>query len=156
MAEPFLGEVRLFGFGFAPKDWAACDGQKMLVQKNTALFSLIGVQLPNFQRFLPVGAGQRSGLSSYVQGQTGGETTVTLNTGQTAQTAQHTHALAPVGSGQSHNNMMPSPATQFVIALSAYSHPVAERKLCRATPRLSLKPKKEQLWQNHFSQKSGS
>ncbi|MGK5079966.1 phage tail protein, partial [Janthinobacterium sp. HLX7-2] len=42
--EPFLGEIRLFSIGFAPRGWAACEGQMMPVSTNTALFSLLGVQ----------------------------------------------------------------------------------------------------------------
>ena len=41
MAEPFLGEVRLFGFGFTPKNWALCNGQLMAINQNQALFSLL-------------------------------------------------------------------------------------------------------------------
>ena len=42
MAEPFIAEIRMFGFNFAPTGWAACDGQILPISQNTALFSLLG------------------------------------------------------------------------------------------------------------------
>jgi microcystin-dependent protein len=65
--DPFIGEIRLFGFDFAPKGWAVCQGQLMRIQQNTALFSLLGTQyggdgkqtfaLPNLQGAAPLGQG---------------------------------------------------------------------------------------------------
>lgn len=42
MSEPFIGEIRMFGFNFAPRGWASCSGQLIAIQQNTALFSLLG------------------------------------------------------------------------------------------------------------------
>ena len=100
MSDPFLGEIRIFPFSFAPVNWAMCNGQILSVSQNTALFSLLGVSfggngssnfgLPNLQQAVPLGTGQGTGLSPYVTGQFGGSSTVTL---ATAQTPAHTHAL---------------------------------------------------------------
>jgi microcystin-dependent protein len=88
MADPFVAEIRIFPFNFAPKGWAWCNGQILPISQNTALFSLLGTTyggdgksnfaLPNMQGNAPVHAGQGSGLSLYDLGQMGGSETVTL------------------------------------------------------------------------------
>jgi microcystin-dependent protein len=85
---PFLAEIRIFAFNFAPTGWAFCNGQLMLISQNTALFSLLGTTyggdgnstfaLPNLQGSAPLMPGQGPGLSLYDLGQSGGETDVTL------------------------------------------------------------------------------
>jgi microcystin-dependent protein len=101
MSQPFLGEIRMVGFTFAPPNWAFCNGQILPIATNTALFSLLGTTyggngtttfaLPNLQSRVPIHAGQGPGLSAYVQGQTGGAETVVLNT---TQIPAHNHTLA--------------------------------------------------------------
>ncbi|HEX8066617.1 MAG TPA: tail fiber protein [Thermoleophilaceae bacterium] len=88
MADPFVAEIRIFGFNFAPKGWAFCNGQLLPISQNTALFSLLGTfyggdgkstfALPNLQGSVPVHQGQGQGLSEYFLGQLGGSETVTL------------------------------------------------------------------------------
>jgi len=88
MSSFYLGQITMFGFGFAPKGWALCNGQTLSIQQNTALFALLGTsyggngvnnfQLPNLQAAVPVCEGQGLGLSSYVLGQAGGTANVTL------------------------------------------------------------------------------
>jgi microcystin-dependent protein len=88
MTDQFVGEIRIFGFNFAPTGWATCDGQTLAISQNTALFSLIGTyyggngtstfQLPNFQGNTGVNQGTGPGLSPYVIGEQTGTTTVTL------------------------------------------------------------------------------
>ena len=95
MSEPFLGEVKLCGFNFAPTGWAECNGQLLPIQQNTALFSLLGTQyggngttnfsLPDLRGRAVISQGNGN-----VVGQTGGEESVTL-TGGTFPT--HTHAF---------------------------------------------------------------
>jgi len=87
MTQPFLGQIQPFGFGFAPRYWAQCNGQTLAISQNTALFSLLGTMyggngtstfnLPNLQSRVPMHFGTFSG-NSYSQGQTGGEEQVTL------------------------------------------------------------------------------
>lgn len=100
MADPFLGEIRIFGFNFAPFGWAMCNGQLMAISQNTALFSLLGTfyggdgrttfALPNLQSRVPIHMGQGAGLSPYVIGQQGGTETTTLTV---AQIPAHSHPV---------------------------------------------------------------
>lgn len=88
MADPFVAEIRIFPFNFAPKGWAFCAGQLMPISQNTALFSLLGTTyggdgkstfaLPDLQGNAPIHQGQGPGLSLYDLGQIGGEQFVTL------------------------------------------------------------------------------
>lgn len=88
MADPFVAEIRIFPFNFAPKGWAFCDGQLMPLSQNTALFSLLGTTyggngksnfaLPDLQGRAPMHPGQGFGLSLHDLGETGGSETVTL------------------------------------------------------------------------------
>jgi microcystin-dependent protein len=88
MADPFVAEIRIFPFNFAPKGWAFCDGQLLPLSQNTALFSLLGTTyggdgksnfaLPNMQGNVPMHPGQGPGLSLHDLGETGGSETVTL------------------------------------------------------------------------------
>ena len=88
MADPFVAEIRIFGFNFAPKGWATCDGQLMPLSQNTALFSLLGTMyggdgksnfaLPNLQGSAPMNQGQGPGLSARYVGDSGGNPTVNL------------------------------------------------------------------------------
>jgi microcystin-dependent protein len=88
MADPFVAEVRIFPFNFAPKGWAWCDGQLLPLSQNTALFSLLGTTyggngksnfaLPDIQGRAVMHPGQGPGLSLHDLGETGGSETVTL------------------------------------------------------------------------------
>ena len=88
MADPFVAEIRIFPFNFAPKGWAFCDGQILPISQNTALFSLLGTTyggnrkstfaLPDLQGSAPLHPGQGPGLSLYDLGQQGGSDFVTL------------------------------------------------------------------------------
>jgi microcystin-dependent protein len=88
MADPFLGEIRLFAGNFAPRGWAFCLGQLLSISQNTALFSLLGTvyggdgrstfALPDLQDSVPIGAGQGPGLSTRFLGEQGGSASVTL------------------------------------------------------------------------------
>src|SRR5471032_2487468 len=100
MAEPFLSEIRIMSFGFAPKGWADCNGQLLPINQNQALFSLLGTTyggngvqtfaLPDLRGRVPVGQGQGPGLSPYVEGQQGGSEVVTISQNQLP---AHSHAL---------------------------------------------------------------
>jgi microcystin-dependent protein len=86
--DPFVAEIRIFPFNFAPKGWAFCDGQLLPLSQNTALFSLLGTTyggdgkstfaLPDMQGNAPMHPGQGPGLSLHDLGETGGSETVSL------------------------------------------------------------------------------
>jgi microcystin-dependent protein len=88
MSDPFVAEIRIFGFNFAPTGWAQCNGQLLPISQNTALFSLLGTVyggdgkstfgLPNLQGSAAIHQGQGQGLSDYAIGQTGGSSAITL------------------------------------------------------------------------------
>jgi microcystin-dependent protein len=88
MSEPFIAEIRIVGFNFAPRYWAMCDGQLMQISQNTALFSLLGTNfggdgritfgLPNLQDRVPMHPGNGPGLTSRRLGETGGSETASL------------------------------------------------------------------------------
>lgn len=100
MADPFVAEIRMFPFNFAPKGWAFCDGQLMALSQNTALFALLGTTyggngksnfaLPNLQGRAPMHPGQGPGLSLHDLGETSGSETVTLIE---SEIPSHSHAL---------------------------------------------------------------
>jgi microcystin-dependent protein len=103
MAEPFIGQLMLVGFNFAPKGWATCDGQLLPISSNTALFSLLGTyyggngtsnfQLPDLRGRVPIHQGQGPGLSAYVIGEVAGQENATL---VTANLPPHNHSIASV------------------------------------------------------------
>ena len=86
--DPFVAEIRIFPFNFAPKGWAWCDGQLLPLSQNTALFSLLGTTyggngksnfaLPDLQGRAPMHPGQGPGLSLHDLGEIGGSQTVSL------------------------------------------------------------------------------
>jgi microcystin-dependent protein len=98
--DPFVAEIRIFPFNFAPKGWAFCDGQILPLSQNTALFSLLGTTyggdgksnfaLPNMQGNAPMHPGQGPGLSLHDLGETGGSETVSL---LESEIPSHSHAL---------------------------------------------------------------
>jgi len=171
MSNPFVGEIRLVGFTFAPTGWAFCQGQLLSISQNTALFSLLGTwyggdgrstfALPNLQDATAMGTDQ-SGQFPYV-GESGGAASVALTQ---SQIPAHTHGvlatptpgttsdptnasfaiprvgrvteaaygapasvpLAPnafgvTGDGQPHNNIQPSLALNYIIALQGVFPP---------------------------------
>jgi len=111
MSEPFIGEIRMVGFNFAPRGWALCDGQLLAIAQNTALFSLLGTTyggdgrttfgLPDLRSRVPMHAGTGPGLTPRQLGAKFGLETVTLNV---SQLPAHTHAAqASSGSGNANS-----------------------------------------------------
>jgi microcystin-dependent protein len=100
MADPYVGEIRLFAGNFAPVGWAFCDGSIQAIAQNDVLFALIGTTyggdgqntfaLPDLRCRVPIHQGQGSGLSSRVIGELAGTASVTLTI---AQLPAHSHAL---------------------------------------------------------------
>jgi len=99
VAEPFVGEIRCFGFNFAPVGWASCNGQLLAITQNQTLFQLLGTTyggdgvstfgLPNLQGRVPMHTGSFAGVFTGL-GQTQGSATVTLTT---SQIPAHAHAI---------------------------------------------------------------
>ena len=135
MAEPYVGEIRIVGFNFAPVGWALCNGQLQEISENTTLFNLIGTTyggngqttfaLPNLQCRMPVHQGTGSTGTQYVLGSAAGLETVTLSTPQLP-VHSHTAACNPTASA-------PTPGNNFwaAAAATAYSN---------ATPSETMNP----------------
>jgi microcystin-dependent protein len=104
MADPFVAEIRMFGFNFAPRGWALCNGQLLPLSQNTALFSLLGTTyggdgksnfaLPDLQGNAAMAPGQGNGLSLRDLGETGGSEFVTL---LQSEIPNHTHTMKAFG-----------------------------------------------------------
>jgi len=111
MAEPFLGQIMLVPYNFAPSGWAFCQGQVLPISQNAALFSLLGTfyggngtstfALPNLQGSMPIGQGTGPGLPGYVMGEQGGVQNVTL---LATEIPSHTHVHQGAGSDGSSTN----------------------------------------------------
>lgn len=100
MSTPYIGEIRMFGFGRTPNGWQACDGSLLAISQYDALFALIGTTyggdgqttfaVPDLRGRLPIHQGQGPGLSNYVIGQRAGTESVTV---LPTQMPAHTHTL---------------------------------------------------------------
>lgn len=109
MAQPFIGEIKIVAFNFAPRTWAFCNGQLLPINQNQALFSLLGTQyggngttnfaLPNLQARVPIEQGTLAGGSSYVIGQASGETAHTLSNNEMPTHTHNAQASADAGAG---------------------------------------------------------
>lgn len=128
MADPFVAEIRIFPFNFAPTGWAMCNGQLLPISQNTALFSLIGAiyggdgkstfALPNMQNNAPMQQGQGQGLSLRDLGEIGGSETVTL---LESEMPAHTHAMMARGAaGTTTNPQGAAPANMSWTAGAAF------------------------------------
>src|SRR6201982_2731773 len=103
MAQPYVGEIRMFAGNFAPAGWMFCEGQLLPISENETLFNLIGTTyggdgqstfaLPDLRGRVPVHMGTGKGIT-YTLAETGGVESVTLNTNQIP---VHTHALLASG-----------------------------------------------------------
>jgi microcystin-dependent protein len=126
---PFLGQIEMFAGNFAPLGWMLCEGQVLPIAENEALFNLIGTTyggdgvqtfaLPDLRGRVIVSAGQGSGLSSYVIGQTGGAETVTLTP---SQLPGHTHPVfadSLSGSSDTPAGLVPADAPDGVPSFGA-------------------------------------
>lgn len=128
--DPFLGEIRCFGFTFAPRGWALCQGQLLSIASNTALFSLLGTMyggdgrttfgLPDLRGRVPTGFGQGPGLSDRVQGELAGEEQVGLTQ---VQLPAHNHTVAAASAATSKN---PSGAVPALTAAGSSYGTVAD------------------------------
>jgi len=123
--DPFVAEIRIFPFNFAPRGWAWCDGQLLPLSQNPALFSLLGTTyggdgksnfaLPDLQGRAPMHPGQGPGLSLHDLGEQGGEDSVTLIQ---SEIPVHTHAFK----GNNSLGDSPQPAPNLSLARNANSY----------------------------------
>lgn len=114
MAEPFLSEIRIMSFGFAPKGWALANGQLLPINQNQALFSLLGTTyggdgrvnfgLPDNRGRVPISAG-----NGHTLGERGGEQAHTLNT---SEIPQHNHLVTAISTANTGTNVV-NPSGQF-------------------------------------------
>ena len=126
MADPFVAEIRIFGFNFAPRGWAFCDGQLLPLSQNTALFSLLGTTyggngksnfaLPDLQGRAPMQPGQGPGLSLRDLGETGGSETVTV---LASEMPSHNHGL---GVSQGDGNEISPNNQQFATGIGGVAN----------------------------------
>jgi microcystin-dependent protein len=127
MANPYLGEIRIFGFNFAPLGWALCNGQLLPIQQYVPLFSLIGTyyggdgvrtfQLPNLQGRMAIHQGAGAGLPTFVIGEEGGTTNATITT---ENLPSHSHSVTAEGA----NGVQSSPSGAFIAGSGAVNLPV--------------------------------
>lgn len=127
MSEPFLAEVRIVGFNFAPRGWAFCDGQILPINQNQSLYSLLGTTyggdgrttfaLPDMRGRTPIHVGRADGGQSFREGQKTGEETHTLSANEMP---QHDH----ITFGSSNNGSSRDPSGQVLgQALNLYAAP---------------------------------
>jgi microcystin-dependent protein len=122
--DPFIGEIRLVPYNFAPKGWALCAGQLLPINQNQALFALLGTTyggdgrttfaLPDLRGRVPVGAGQPAVGSDYPLGATGGQETVELTTPQLPGHSHHVNASSAAATTK-------SPASAYPAGGGAYA-----------------------------------
>src|ERR1700688_691087 len=106
MANPYIGEIRMVGFNFAPLGWAVCNGALLSISQNTAMFSILGTYfggdgirtfaLPKLQGSAPIASGNGAGLTPRTLGEFGGESSVTL---RQTQMPAHNHGAACLNGG---------------------------------------------------------
>jgi microcystin-dependent protein len=135
MADPFVAEIRIFPFNFAPKGWAWCDGQLLPLSQNTALFSLLGTTyggngksnfaLPDLQGRAPMHPGQGPGLSLHDLGETGGSETVSL---LESEIPAHSHTFR-VSAGDATNQTPSGEMMATGIGIGQYAAPGAFTQL---------------------------
>ncbi|NUO01700.1 MAG: phage tail protein [Saprospiraceae bacterium] len=146
--DPFVAEIRIFGFNFAPKGWAFCNGKLMAISQNTALFSLLGTTyggdgrstfaLPDLQGRSPMFWGQGPGLTDRVIGESAGEESITL---LQSEIPAHSHAL----NGVNDTGNQSSPGGAFPARANLYKanpggNPLVQMNLAAVTPAGSSQP----------------
>ncbi len=119
MSNPFVAEIRIFGFNFNPRGWAFCQGQILPISQNAALFSLVGTQyggngtsnfaLPDFRSRVPVSQGNAPGLTPYVVGETGGMENVSLTINALPAHNHPAGCQTAIGNSYTGHNAVPAP-----------------------------------------------
>jgi microcystin-dependent protein len=139
MADPFIAEIRIFPFTFAPKGWAWCNGQLMPISQNTALFALLGTTyggdgktnfaLPDLEGRAPMHPGQGPGLSLHDLGETGGSETVTL---LESEIPAHSHGL--LANAFPANIQAPSPARALAQSTGGVAYKAPPAAMTQMSP----------------------
>ena len=134
MAQPYVGEIRMFAGNFAPAGWMFCEGQLLPISEYETLFNLIGTTyggdgqstfaLPDLRGRVPLHMGQGPGLSNYIIGQNGGTEAVTLTT---LQLPQHSHAA--MAQSQTGGQTSPAGGVWAASTLSQYSTNAADANM---------------------------
>ncbi|GGO81517.1 tail Collar domain-containing protein [Marinobacterium nitratireducens] len=131
MSEPFIGEIRMVGFNFAPRGWAFCQGQLLPIAQNQALFSLLGTTyggdgrstfaLPDLRGRSPVGQGHGPGLSDIRIGEQAGTESVTLTQAQMPSHSHSAEASVAIPANSSSTDTNPAPASNTVLGPASNS-----------------------------------
>lgn len=144
MPQPFVGEIKLCGFGFAPPNYLFCAGQLLPIRQYSALFAILGTNyggdgvnnfaLPNLQGSVPIGAGQGPGLAPRSIGEVGGEAGVALTINELP---SHTHplsgaTLSPPNPDQ--NVATPAANTMFGVSAPGFAYSDAAAPLANMSP----------------------
>ncbi len=134
--DPFVAQISMVSFNFAPTGWAHCNGQLMPISQNTALFSLLGTTyggngkstfaLPDFQGRAPMHPEQGPGLSLHDLGETGGHETVTLLDAQMPAHSHEAQAVFPIGDDSKPEALTDNPVNSFPIEQTKKDEPMAE------------------------------
>ena len=147
MSSPYLSEIRIVSFQFAPRGWALCNGQTLSIQQNAALFSLLGTtyggngittfQLPNLQARMPVHVG-----NGFILGQNAGEVTHTLLLNEMP---VHTHqavgvSTAPTAESATGNTWPASPENPYTTSPNTPMAPAALSSMGGSQPHDNMPP----------------
>ncbi len=143
--EGTIGEIRLFAGNFAPMNWAFCGGTLMSIAEYTALYSILGTAfggdgnvtfaLPDLRGRVPVGTGNGPGLSNFDLGQTGGSTTVTLNSTNLPTHSHLANGNITIQAVSNATDASTDPSGRYLSnAVTAYSGNLSESAQMQPTP----------------------
>jgi len=150
MSEPFLGEIRIFGFGFAPRGWALCAGQLMPISQNAALFSILGTTyggngttnfaLPDLRSRVPLHFG-----NGFVEGEIGGEEGHTLVSNEIPSHSHFVNASRVTGNSNVPTGNFLAQSSRFALYSATLStqtalNPAAVAPNSGNQPHLNLQP----------------
>jgi microcystin-dependent protein len=139
VADPFVAEIRILPFSFAPAGWAFCDGQLLQISQNTALFSLLGTTyggngksnfaLPDLQGAAPMHPGQGPGLSVHDLGESGGSDAVILS-----ESEMPAHSHAKRASAGDADLQSPGPNNVMAVSAGAFAYHTSASELAAMGP----------------------
>jgi microcystin-dependent protein len=149
MAQPYLGQIEAFAFGFAPKNWAFCAGQILPIAQYQALFALLGTtfggngittfQLPDLRGRVANSFGAGPGLANYDLGQTGGEEGHVLTMTEMPAGA-HNHTITAVNNGSTGGNNVPGGSVTLGSAYANEASSPVVNVYSSAAPTVAMRP----------------